>query len=114
MKHTNIYILSFTILCLSGCSFLDFDETDGLYTHDDIYSYFPETKKMLTNVYSYIPQDFGTIGGAMRDCACDDAEFGDAGASVQDFNTGNWSAVNTLDSSWSLYRGVRAAEIFPL
>ena len=112
MKHTNIYILSFTILCLSGCSFLDFDETDGLYTHDDIYSYLPDTKKMLTNVYSYIPQDFGTIGGAMRDCACDDAEFGDAGASVQDFNTGNWSAVNTLDSSWSLYRGVRAANEF--
>ncbi len=95
-----------------SCQFSNFDETNGLYTHDDIYSYFNETKQMLTNVYSYVPQDFGTLSGAMRDCASDDAEYANTGGAVQDFNTGNWSSLNTVDNAWSLYRGIRAANEF--
>ena len=92
--------------------FLEFYETNNLKTEEDVYTYFETTKQTLTTVYSYLPQDFGVIGGAMRDCGTDDAEYANSGAAVQDFNTGNWSAINTLDTSWELYKGVRAANSF--
>ena len=95
-----------------SCGYLEFDETNGLRDYDGVYSYFDETKQMLTHVYSYIPQDFGAIGGAMRDCASDDAEFGDTGGVVQYMNNGSWSALNTVDDAWSLYYGIRAANEF--
>lgn len=95
-----------------SCNYLDFDETNGLRTYSDVYSYFDETKQVLTNVYSNIPQDFGAIGGAMRDCGCDDAEYGNTGGQVQWFNNGSWSALNTVDNAWSLYNGIRAANEF--
>ena len=64
---------------------------------------------MLTHVYTFMPQDFGVIGGAMRDCASDDAEFGATGGNRQDMTNGNWSAIKTRDDSWTLYKGIRAA-----
>lgn len=103
------------LLCLtmlSACNYLDFDETSGLRTEENVYSYFNTTKQALTTVYSFLPQDFGVIGGAMRDAASDDAEYGASGAVIQDFNTGNWSPTNTPDNAWNLYNGVRAANAF--
>ncbi len=99
------------LLCVS-CDFLEFDETNSLKTKEDIYDYYASTEQMLTHVYSFMPQDFGTVGGAMRECASDDAEFGDVGSSVQYFNNGTWSAVKTVDTGWSLYNGIRAANQF--
>lgn len=108
------YIILFVLLLSMGAceKFLEFDETNNLKTEEDVYTYFETTKQTLTTVYSYLPQDFGVIGGAMRDCGTDDAEYANSGAAVQDFNTGNWSAINTLDTSWELYKGVRAANSF--
>ena len=72
MKKIYSLLISFTFL-LGACDYLDFEETDKLNTKENIYKYFDSTKKMLTHVYSFIPQDFGAVGGAMRDCGCDDA-----------------------------------------
>ena len=99
-------------ITLASCSFLDFDETDGLMTKEDMYEYFGRTEGMLTHVYSYMPQDFGAINGAMRDCASDDAEYGNVEGLVQIFNNGNWSAIKTADEAWGLYDGIRAANAF--
>lgn len=115
MKNMNIIrILSAALLSMAlvSCNFLDFDETNGLKTKEDMYQYFNSTEQMLTHVYSYMPKDLGTISGAMRDCATDDAEYGNSGAAVQYFNNGSWSAVNTVDDAWSLYYGIRAANSF--
>lgn len=115
MKNMNIIrILSAALLSMMivSCNFLDFDETNGLKTKEDMYQYFNSTEQMLTHVYSYMPKDLGTISGAMRDCASDDAEYGNSGAAVQYFNNGSWSAVNTVDDAWSLYYGIRAANSF--
>ncbi len=95
-----------------SCNYLDFDETSSLYDHDSMYKYFGNARQMLNNIYSYMPQDLGTIDGAMRDCASDDAEYGNVGASVQSFNNGRWSAVDTYDTAWNLYYGVRSANEF--
>ena len=109
MKYLFLLVCPFFI---ASCDFLDYDETNNLKTKENVYDYFNSTKQVLTPVHSYLPSDFGTISGAMRDCASDDAEYGATGGKVQDFNTGNWSAVNTIDNAWTLYEGVRAANSF--
>ncbi len=113
MRQMKKIIISFLlIVTVTACDFLKFDETSGIYTQESIYKYFDNAKKALTYVYTYMPQDFGTIGGAMRDCACDDAEYADPGAGVQSFNNGTWSAIKTYDTAWNLYEGIRAANDF--
>ena len=98
---------------LSGCNYLDFDETSGLYKREDMYATFSNIKSMMTNIYGYMPnKSIVDVGDAMRECGSDDAEFGDPEASVQNFNNGNWSALSTLDTKWSLYNGIRSANEF--
>lgn len=107
-----IYIISAALL-IAGCNFLDFDETSALYDRDDMYSTYSNIQKMLTNVYGYMPnKDIVDISDAMRDCGSDDAEFGDPSATVQRYNNGNWSALQTVDTKWSLYNGIRSANEF--
>ncbi len=100
------------ILCMTSCNYLDFDETSNLRDEQTVYKYFNNIRSMLTNVYSYMPQDLGVLGGAMRDCATDDAEYANIAGAVQDFNTGNWSPLRTIDTKWELYNGIRAANGF--
>ena len=112
MRFKYVITLFFSSMLLGSCNYLDFDETNGLKTKEDMYKYFTTTKGMLSYVYSFIPQDFGVISSAMRDCASDDAEFGATGATVQIFNNGNWSPIKTTDTAWNLYNGIRAANSF--
>ena len=107
-----IYIIMAAALALQGCNMLDFDETSGVYDRDDMYETYSYAQRMLTNIYSYMPQDLGTISNAMRDCGSDDAEFGDPDGAVQDFNNGNWSAIATIDDKWELYNGIRCVSEF--
>ena len=93
MKIKHIIIAYSSIIAFASCNYLDYDETNGLNTREDIYRYFDKTNQMLTHVYTFMPQDFGVIGGAMRDCASDDAEFGATGGNIQDMTNGNWSAI---------------------
>ena len=108
-----IFYILLTLILAAGCHFLDFDETSGTYTREDRYSTFDNIKKMLTNIYGYMPnQDISDVGSALRDCGSDDAEYGDPDGSVQLFTNGNWSPVNTVDDKWDLYYGIRAANEF--
>lgn len=113
--RSKLIILIISSLSLVSCSFLDFDETSGLKTKEDMYKYFNSTESMLTHVYSFMPQGFNFNSNsamAMRDCGSDDAEFGAVGAEIQNFNNGSWSSIKTIDDSWGLYRGIRAANSF--
>lgn len=112
MKIKHILLACSSIIAFASCNYLDYDETDGLNTREDIYRYFDKTKQMLTHVYTYMPQDLGCIGNAMRDCASDDAEYGATGGIVQDMTNGNWSAIKIRDDKWNLYEGIRAANEF--
>src|SRR5699024_9142 len=88
------------------------DETNARNTDENIYSGWSGVNNLMNGVYTYLPQDFGTVSGAMRDCGSDDAEYGKANAVVQAFNDGSWSATNTVDDMLSLYDGIRAANNF--
>lgn len=123
IMRTKIYkIFAFLFLtALTSCNYLDYDETSGLKTKEDMYRYFDTTESMLTHVYSFMPQGysyFATTGSfnnnhlAMRDVASDDGEFGAEAANIQNVNNGNWSSIKTFDDSWNLYEGIRAANSF--
>ena len=106
------YIISMVILA-AGCNYLDFDETSGDYTREDMYSTYSNIQSMMTNIYGYMPnKEIVDVGEAMRDCGSDDAEFGDPQATVQYFNNGNWSPLSTVDTKWDLFKGIRAANEF--
>ena len=93
-----IFCLLSAALLLSGCNFLDFDESSSDYTREDMYLTYSNIQKMLTNIYGYMPnKDIADVSSALRDCGSDDAEYADPDASVQRFTNGNWSALNTVD-----------------
>lgn len=102
--------LGLVSMSVTSCDYLDFDETNSIYTQEDMYRYFYKTSQMLTNVYRYIPQDTGS--GALHDCACDDAEYGNTAHHIQTMNNGTWSAINTVDTKFDLYNGIRCANEF--
>lgn len=100
------------ILMLWSCNYLDYKELDQ-YSKDQIFYDFARTKTILTNAYSYLPTDFGSIYGAQRACATDEAENVYDTATVQKFNDGSWNSIVTLDDNWSnLYSGIRTANVF--
>lgn len=120
--RVNIYhIIAIFLFATASCNHLEFDETSGLMTKEDMYKYFNTTENMLTHVYSFVPQGyvyFATTGSftvdqlAMRDAASDDGEFGAEAANIQNVNNGNWSPIRTYDDAWYLYEGIRAANGF--
>ncbi len=111
-QHRYLVLLLLLSISFGSCNFLDFDETNGLKTKEDMYKYFNSTESMLTHVYSFMPQDFGAVDGAMRDCASDDAEFANVAGNIKNLTNGGWSPTKTVDTSWNLYTGIRAANSF--
>lgn len=109
-EKMTIYLIA--VLSVVSCGYLDFDETNGNQQKEDIYRYFDKTKQVLTNIYSYVPQDFGSLDGAMRACGSDDALWGNPASAVQRFTDGSWSAVNTYDTGFGFYEGIRSANEF--
>lgn len=96
MRTKYIILTVLSSLSLASCNYLDFDETNGLKTKEDMYKYFGTSKDMLSHVYSYMPQGyayFATEGifseesYSMRDCASDDGEFGAYAANIQNATT---------------------------
>lgn len=109
MRYLSVLLIA---LAGSACNYLDYDETSG-YEKEAMFEYFDRAKGMLTNVYTYLPSDFGSIDGAMRDAASDDADYVWSSSDVHRFNDGSWSAIATVDDCWNhFYEGIRAANLF--
>lgn len=66
---------------------------------------------LCTNVYSYLPYDWGQLyGGGMMASATDEAMCSVSNKSVCDFTNGAWTVVNNLDKRWaSDYTGIQCA-----
>jgi hypothetical protein len=112
MKNlVNIFLLS-VVTILSGCTYLDYDESSYL-KKEDVFTEFSRTKKFLTNIYSILPSDFMSIDGAMRASATDEAIHVDDMSAIHKFNNGTWSAIQTLDAKWnSMYSGIYDVNMF--
>lgn len=114
MKHKySLALLLGLMATATSCSdYLDYDETSG-YSKEEMFVYFDRAKGMLTNVYSYLPSDFGSVGGAMLDAATDDADYVWSTSAIYRMYDGSWNAANTVDDQWSrMYEGIRAANVF--
>ena len=102
-----LYLISAALL-IASCDFLNVEESGSVYEREDMYKTYSNIQKMLTNIYGYLPgKNIYDVGSALRDCGCDDAEYGDPSGSVQRYNNGNWSSVSTLDTKWDLYNAIR-------
>lgn len=110
--NTKYFIIPLIATLLFSCKQLDYDEGVG-YKKEDMFTYFARTKGILTNVYSYLPSDFGTFDGAMQDAGIDDAEYVWNNSIIHKYNNGTWSSISPIDDVWSrYYAGIRAAHVF--
>lgn len=108
-----VFIFSVFAAVLSGCEHLDYSESSYYSDSDQIFDASSIAPNWLNNVYSYLPTDFNSIGGAMRSCASDDAEYVWQSSDVHRLNNGAWGPANPLDARWGTnYRGIRAANYF--
>ena len=99
-------------LSVTSCNFLDVDESTGK-KKEDVYNIFDRVKTVVTNIYGYLPSDWGTIGGALREAATDNAVYVSKNSTVYGYFDGRWSSLNTIDDVWSTYyEAIRAANDF--
>lgn len=127
MKFRNIVLL-LAASSLAGCDFMDCDESSD-YTKEEIFNSYDRSKRMVTNIYSYLPHDFGDMGtsdavataatnadltgDAMLDAATDDAIHIYKTDAIWRFVDGTWSAVRTVDDVWgNYYTAIRAANLY--
>ena len=114
MISTNklFFIVLVVISIMASCTYLDYSEQD-MYAKDQVFAWQDRTKAVLSNIYSYLPKDFSSVGGAVRSSACDDAIHGLDVSDINRFNDGSWSSILTLDNVWSrMYTGIREANQF--
>ncbi len=96
-----------------SCNFLDFDQSIGYESQEDVYEVFSRAEQSLAQLYTYLESDFGSLDGAMRDCAIDDAHYVWSDSQIHVFTNGRWSPLNTIDEEWSnYYTGIRAVNQF--
>lgn len=108
MKYFKYIVLSLS-LSLTGCDFMDCDESSD-YTQEDIWSSYGRTKQMVTHLYGCLPSDFGRVNGAMLDAATDDAVHVYESNSIQRILDGTWSANSLVDDVWGdMYEAIRSA-----
>ncbi len=106
-----IIIVGLLSFFMGSCSYLDYSEASYLQK-EDVFSDWNRTQNLLSDIYSSLPLGFTPIGGAMRASATDDAEFVLDVSSVQKFNDGSWSSIQTLDDQWEqMYSGIRAVNL---
>ena len=95
-----------------SCEFLNYNELDQ-YDENFIFNDITQTKNVLTYIYSYLPVDFSSIDGAMRESASDNSEHVWDISDIQKFNDGSWNAIVTVDPEWSrMYTAIRTANVF--
>lgn len=108
-KYTALLL---SVFALGGCDFMDCDESTD-YQKQDIFESFDRSKRMVTNIYSYLPEDFCNTSDAMLDAATDDAIHVYKSSAIQYFVNGTWSANRLVDDVWSrYYTAIRSANLY--
>lgn len=97
----SVLLLTATTLLFGACDFMDISEAD-YYTKEQIINNMDRVKQLMTQVYSYLPQDFNNTSSAMQDAATDDA-IHVYDTNIQRFVNGTWSANYTVDDQFRKY-----------
>lgn len=88
-------------------------EVELSLTEEDVLHNYNNTQARAVAIYTYLPNGFQYIDGAMMASACDEAEHTIETSSIQKFNTGAWNALDNPDGAWSnCFNGIRTANLF--
>lgn len=107
-----IFVLIISTVILGSCDYLDYSEADHL-DKEDVYGEYSRMKRVLTQVYTRLPNGFMDVADAMRSSGTDEAIHVYSSSNIRVFNDGTWSANQTVDDKWSaMYNGIREANVF--
>ena len=102
-KILKLFIITLILIPLFGsCDYLDYNELDQ-YEKEDIFIEYSRVKAVLTSAYTYLPDDFLSIDGAMRSSASDDAVHEWDLSDIHKFNDGSWNSIVTLMITGSIF-----------
>lgn len=113
MKNTILLFFYVSIFVFTSCnSILDRELILSLTDEQAMESY-EVAQKRINMLYTYLPNGFSSIGGAMAAATSDEAEFSIQSSSVHMFNNGSWNELNNPDNVWTNYfQGIRQATIY--
>ena len=110
MKIKNILGGVFCMALLASCADdMDYHEYSN-YDKDYVFNNFDNTVGFVTNIYSYLDDDFAN-GSAMQASACDESEYAWKSNIINNFTNGMLSATNT-PSLFSFYKPIREANYY--
>ena len=114
MKKINILLSSsIAVLLLSSCNPILDREMILTMTEKQALESYDVAQKRVKGLYTYLPDGFSPVGGAMMAAASDEAEYSVASSSVHMFNNGSWNPLNNPDNVWTYYyQGIRQATLF--
>ena len=114
MKKINILLSSsIAVLLLSSCNPILDREMILTMTEKQAFESYDVAQKRVNGLYTYLPNGFSPVGGAMMAAASDEAEYSVASSSVHMFNNGSWNPLNNPDNVWTYYyQGIRQATLF--
>lgn len=113
MKIDNKILMGAAFSCMLGsCDYLDFDQSINK-TQEEVFSAFENVRMAVTGVYTFLPQDFGVMGGALREAATDNATYVWDVSAVYKMYENKWSPRNKIDDVWGkMYTGIQAANTY--
>ncbi len=83
------------------------------YIYDEMDKNATYAKLALDNIYSFLPNGFNRISGAVLEAGSDDAMSSTPGHATETFTNGRLSPTNNPDNSWSRnYQCIRRANVF--
>ena len=114
MKKINILLSSsIAVLLLSSCNPILDREMILTMTEKQALESYDVAQKRVNGLYTYLPNGFSPVGGAMMAAASDEADYSVASSSVHMFNNGSWNPLNNPDNVWTYYyQGIRQATLF--
>ena len=99
-------------LSVISCDFLNVDESIGK-SSDYMYGYFDEIDKVVAHIYAQMPDDWGTIDGALREAATDNAVYEWSDSKVYDMYFDSWDKTNPVDDVWDkYYAAIRSVNVY--
>lgn len=107
-----IFALVLSVVILGSCDYLEYSEADHL-SKEDVYEEYTRMQRVLTQLYTRLPNGFMDVSGAMRSSGTDEAVHVYSTSDIRVFNDGTWSANKPLDHQWiAMYSGIREANVF--
>ena len=117
MKPYKIPVAIFGLLfpmIFSSCEDLLDPKAETRLTEEFANTSYNNTLARSAGLYSYLPDGFSYIDGAMMASATDEAEYTLETSSIHKFNVGSWNANNNPDASaWERnFEGIFATNLF--